>query len=291
MEDLLPTDLLRTLETVTQEGGITAAADRLGRTQAAVSLQLKRLEARTGRTLIDRGARPMRPTADGEAVLRYARRILALNAACLAELGDRAVEGRLRIGIPADFAIAYLPKVLGRFAASYPNVSLEVSSDLSMRLTERMAGATHDLVLAIADQKDRASAAALWRDPVTWLSGPHGQAFSGTVPLVLYPRGCRYRARAEAALKSTGIPHRVVYSGAGLSGIQAAVESGLGITVLSKVTTPAGMRPLDPEGSGLPSLEPVDLGLYLPADGGNAAARALARFLRQELDGALERLA
>ncbi len=128
-------DLLRTFQAVVETGSFASAAEQLGCTQPAVSLQVKRLETLFGQTLIER-ARPARATEPGQTVLGYARRMLRLNDELLGRF-DNAREGVvLRVGIPNDFSVAMLPMALSRFAASEPGVILDLQSDLSVSLLE-----------------------------------------------------------------------------------------------------------------------------------------------------------
>src|SRR5579864_8778213 len=111
----LDMDVLRTFAVGMELGSFARAAERLGRSQAAVSAQLKKLEEQTGETLFKKAGRGLALTDAGEALLSYARRMLELNDEAVAAVRGAQIEGWVRLGLPQDFAEAWLPSVLGRF--------------------------------------------------------------------------------------------------------------------------------------------------------------------------------
>ena len=116
----LPTELLRAFVTVTELQGFTQAGELLGRSQPAISLQIKRLEKLVGRTLFTRAGQQLELTQPGRQLYRYAKQILALNDEAIAQFSETAVSGKIHFGIPSEFATTLLPKILGRFAQAYP---------------------------------------------------------------------------------------------------------------------------------------------------------------------------
>ena len=137
----LPIECLRSFATVAEVKGFTQAGQLLGKSQPAVSLQIKRLEELIGAQVFVRGSHRLELTQPGERMLDYARQILALNDEALAELALPAISGRVRFGLPSEYATILLPKVLGRFSHSYPAVTLEIHCDLSANLlAEDQAG-------------------------------------------------------------------------------------------------------------------------------------------------------
>lgn len=278
----LPTELLRALVAVADTGGITRAADMLGRTQPAVSLQIKRLEDLVGRPLFDRTGRALVPTRDGETLTGYARRILLLHDEAVARLVRPEPSGAVRVGLPNDFAVTFLPAVLGRFAVESPAVSLEVGCALSHALLDAL-GDSYDVVVAMTGGEAHAAAARLWQEALVWAAAPGWRPRDDEpVPLIAYPEGCTYRKRMTAALERAGLPWRIVYASASLSGLQAAVRAGLGVTALSERTVPAGLAAPD---IGLPQPADVTVGLYVGEDLSDAAVR-LVNFLLAALDEA-----
>jgi len=263
----LDIDLLRAFVAVAETGSFTRAAGHLGRVQSAVSMQVKRLEEVAGQRLFDRSRRKVALSPDGEVLLGYARRMLALNQAALSDLGQAAVAGRVRLGT-ADTAAYFLPGILARFAQALPRVQLEVRCDRSWHLLDALDAGELDLAL-VTQQGDRRGGQALRREPLVWASA-RGQAAHETdpLPLAVFAPGCAYRAAAMDALDLAGRDWRVAYSSTSVAGVQAAAMTGFAVGVLPQSTLLKGMRVLG-EADGLPPLP--DYAITLHAAPGHAA--------------------
>lgn len=280
----LDLDLLRAFVTIAETGSFTRAGDRLGRTQSTVSLQVKRLEELLGRTVFVRTPRSLHLTPDGERLLGPARQLLRLNDAAVAELFEPEMAGRVRLGVPEDFATAHLPAVLAAFAKAHPRVELEVTCDLTLNLLEKFHAAAFDLVLVKREPSAALEGVRVWREPLVWVARDRLAATElDTVPLVCSPEPCVYRKRAIDALEAVGRKWRVAYTSTSLAGSQSAVNAGLGITVLPRAMVPAYLTPItdDPD---LPPLYDTEIAL-IEAPGLSATARRLA----QHIVAALER--
>ena len=238
----LSTDWLRSLVTVSEVSGFTQAGQILGRTQPAISLQIKKLEELVGAQLFVRGGPKLELTPTGERLLEYARQILALNDQALAELSAPVISGRIRFGIPSEFATILLPKVLGRFSHSYPAVTLEIHCDLSRNLLAEQPN-PYDLVLALYDSPESGESSFIGSDELVWVtSASHETHRQPTLPLIVAPTPCLYRARAIKVLKDVGRSWRISYTNTDIYGIQPAIEEGLGVTVLAQKTLPDSLR-------------------------------------------------
>ncbi len=264
----LDIDLLRAFVAVAETGSFTRAAGHLGRVQSAVSMQVKRLEEVAGQRLFDRSRRKVALSPDGEVLLGYARRMLALNQAALSDLGQAAVAGRVRLGT-ADTAAYFLPGILARFAQALPRVQLEVRCDRSWHLLDALDAGELDLAL-VTQQGDRRGGRALRREPLVWASA-RGQTAHETdpLPLAVFAPGCAYRAAAMDALDRAGRAWRVAYSSTSVTGVQAAAVTGLAVGVLPQSALLKGMRVLG-ETDGLPPLP--DYAITLHAAPGNQPA-------------------
>ena len=130
----LPMDLLRSFVSVAQLNSITKAGELLGRSQPAITLQMQRLEELVDETLLVRNGKNMDLSEAGDRLYEYANQILSLNDLAVSEFSKSAVTGKLRLGIPSEFATVLLPKIVSRFAKAYPNVTLEVNCELSKNL-------------------------------------------------------------------------------------------------------------------------------------------------------------
>ena len=163
--------LLRSFITVLEAGGFTRAGERLGLSQPAISLQMKRLEESVGRVLIERESRGLRVTPDGEILLGYAREMLRLNDEARGRLSYRNVEGIVRLGTPEDFATTHLPDVLARFARTHPRISLDVRCNLTLNLLAGLSAGEYDLVLIKREPQGPGGGVKVWREPLVWVAG------------------------------------------------------------------------------------------------------------------------
>lgn len=276
-------DLLRTFATIVEVGSFTRAAERLLRTQSAISLQVKRLEELVGSPVFDRSGRGPSLTGTGEMLRGYAARILDANDALVARLCEPEVEGRVRLGTPEDFATAHLPVVLARFARAFPRVSMEVTCDLTLNLLDRFEGGEFDVVLAKREPSGGSPGIAVWREPLVWAGAdPELALTADALPLAVSPAPCVYRKRATTALDHAGRPWRIAYTSPSLAGVQAAVSAGLAVTVVPREMVGQGMRVLGGE-SGLPDLPDTEIAMLRRSDLSPAAAR-LADFVVAALE-------
>lgn len=281
---------LRTFVSIVDSGGFARAGERVHRSQSTISQQVKKLEQRVGRALLIRNARTLTLTPDGERLLGYARRLLAISDEARNLFADTVPE-LVRIGVTEDFAIEELPGWLARFATHFPDVRLEVRCDLSVKLSADLDQGDLDIALfkRLGPQQ---AARGVWHDPLHWVTAPHFVLERhAVVPLVVFPAGCIYRAHAIQVLERQGRPWRIAYASPNLSGVLAAIQAGLGLSVLSDSALPPGVRTLTP-GPTLPPLPPSQLVLATaPALGpaGEAAAAQLHDLLdtRQRRGGLL----
>lgn len=262
MQTNLDMDVLRTLVAAQELGGLGRAARRVGRSQSAVSQQLRKLEEQAGQPLFRKQGRGLALTEAGDVVLRYARRILELNDEAVAAVQGTAVEGVVRFGMPSDFAETWLPAALGRFKRAHPSVRVEASVDRNAALLERLESGQLDLVLLFG-RGARSDAERLATVPMVWIGREAGQRCDAEapVPLVLFEPPCVFRDTAIAALEAAGMPWRVAFTSPSLAGLWAAVDAGLGVTVRTAPSRPAHLAVLD-KAAGWPALPLTDLSLH-----------------------------
>lgn len=256
-------DVLRTFVTGVSLGSFGRAAERLGRSPSAISLQLRKLEEQAGTSLFIKQGRGLALTEAGEQMLSYARRILDLNdEAVLALSGAGEVEGWLRVGMPEDFAERFLPDLLGRFARAHPRVRLEARSDRGRPLVEAVERGELDLALAWGDLGSPFRELLAER-PLVWIGAPGFEPDKGEpLRLAVFDAPCAFRAAAISALDEAGLAWRHVFSSPSLSGLWAAVAAGLGVTVRAADDVPAHLQRLEADRLGLPSLPSLPLYLH-----------------------------
>ncbi len=157
MSALIDVDQLRTFIAIVETGSFTKAAEVVHKTQSAVSMQMKRLEERLGKAIFARDGRASKLTDDGDRLLDYARRIIKLNVEALASFDDAELAGRVRLGLPDDYADRYLPEIMARFSRAYPSVELTVMCEPSVELVERIDSNELDLAIVTDCGTSRAS--------------------------------------------------------------------------------------------------------------------------------------
>jgi DNA-binding transcriptional LysR family regulator len=235
----LDLDTLRTLVAANDLKSYGQAAARLGRTPSAVSLQMKRLQADVGARLFRKSGRGLALTEAGEAVLRYGRRMLALNDELIDAVRGASVAGHLSLGFAQDFAEAVLPPVLARFAALYPLVQMEVRIEGNAALGEAVDNGHLDLALTVG-QAERRTAETVGQLELAWIAGREFRRRKDQpLPLVLLGPQCAFRKEATRALDEAGIPWRVAAASPSLSGLWASALGGLGLTLRSAMGVPS----------------------------------------------------
>lgn len=259
---LLDPVLLRTFLVVAQAAGFSEGGRRLGLRQSTVSQQIRRLEESLGRRLFVRDTHSVSLTGDGEALLEFARGMRELEERARRHFAGAQLRGRVRFGAAEDFVLFHLSDALRGFVAAHPAVDVELTVGLSGMLHESLAAGHLDLVLAKrrpgATPREETWTRPLWRDELVW-AGRDGQIPDPDrpLPLVLFSAPSVSRAIALHALEQAGRAWHVVCSSASLSGVQAAVQAGLGLAVQMRTMIPAGLRIVS--GGGLPPLGEIEL--------------------------------
>ncbi|AOK28266.1 LysR family transcriptional regulator [Burkholderia singularis] len=285
----LDMDVMRTLLAAHQLGSLNRAAERVGRSQSAISQQIRKLEEQVGLPLFRRQGRGLVLTDAGDVILSYAKRILDLNDEAIRSVRGAALEGSVRFGLPSDFAETWLPGVLGTFKKTHPAVRVEIAVEPNRLLLERLDKAELDLVLALGQQA-RPDAVHVSTLPMTWI-GPQNFTRRSTagaaLDLALYNPPCLFRRAGVQALDDANISWRLAYTTASLQSLWAGVAAGLGITLRTAAGIPPTLRRLGVR-DGLPELPTVDLCLH-------GAHRKLSPALEQlkqvVLESAVEHLA
>lgn len=282
----LDLDLVRAFVAVAEAKSFTRAGVRLGRTQSTVSLQIKRLEEQLDAELFARDPRKVALTANGEALLTQARKLLRLNDEILGEMFEHALEGEVRFGAPEDFATTHLPGILGDYARAYPHVSLSVTCDLTLHLMDKMSKGELDLALIKREPVGADVGQPVWREHLVWVgAGEDVLPSNGPLPLVVAPTPCVYRKRAIAALDATGRPWRVAYTSPSLAGQHAALRAGLGVTVLPTEMAPDDLVKFGAD-HGFPPLADAEIALVRAGKTLPVAAERLANFILVSLNSA-----
>lgn len=265
--------VLRAFLLIAEGRSFSEAADRLGRSPSAISLQIQRLESEIGAPVFRRNNREVALTLAGERLLGFARRILRANDEAVSAFpSDAARKAPLRFGTTQDIAEAVLPEVLGRFAQDHPDVELTLQVDRSATLIDAVRNGTIDVALAL--RRDHPlNRGPLTEMPMIWIGREDTNLVENdSVPLVMFEPPCTFRSAAIDGLASAGQAHRVVFISPSLSGLRMAVEAGLGLTVRTRhLLAPR----LDDVGTrlALPPLPNATFSLYVGDASGPWSAR------------------
>lgn len=252
MNKLVPAldlDALRSFVAGIESGSFALAASRLARSTSAVSAQLKKLEMQCGTDLVVKKGRHLQLTSQGEILLGYARRLLALNDETLRAIKGELLTGELRIGLQEDFGESLMPGILGKLKRHYPELRLVARVDRNQELHTALDNQLLDMALIWQSDKQPQGGKLLCECPLTWIHHPDFDISlllenGEPLPLVMFDNPCLMRSRATTCLDQAGIPWRIVFVSQSLSGIWAAVQAGLGITIRTQIGMPASLRKL-----------------------------------------------
>ncbi|WP_417407932.1 LysR family transcriptional regulator [Hoeflea sp.] len=261
MQRDLEIDLLRSFVAIAAHRNFTRAAEAIGRTQSAVSLQLKRLEEITGERLFERSRNSVEITATGEALLVYANRILSANEAALSHIRRPEAEGLIRFGAPDDYASYLLAPVLAAFRAENPLIEFELTCESSIDLLPMLEHGEIDIMLG-THQSDRVQGRIARYEPLHWVAGPdYVDDPLQRLSLALFPNGCAVRNAGLVALEQIERPWRIVCSTRSVTLIEQTVLNGAGVSVMEASIIPDSLRILDGQ-PGFPPLPEIAMSVH-----------------------------
>jgi DNA-binding transcriptional LysR family regulator len=287
MKPTFDIDALRMIVAGAELGSFARAAVQLGRSQSAVSMQLKRLEEQAGRPLFQRNGRGLVPTEAGDALLAYARRIIELHDEAAATLGSTAPSASIRIGLPQDFFEDVMPDTITRFSRQRPGVHVEVRAGRNYALEDEVEAGQLDMALVFFRPGRNRPGKLLASLPLFWFAG---KSFAGSaagrpsvMPLVLFDHPCLFRHTALHALDGKGVPWRLSLTTPSLPGVWGALKFGHGITVRTSHRLPGGISDVGSK-LGLPRLPSIELRLVE-----RASLSATASELRDVLEAVVQK--
>lgn len=279
----LDIEALRALVAIADTLSFSVAALQLGRTQSAVSLQIKRLEDILGQKLLRRvQGRVDGATDEGRVLISYGREILRLNDEAYASVAEDAAVGSLRIGLPEELMESVFPAAMARFQGFYPRVRLSVRADASANLRPLLENGELDLILFKHCEGQAAiNTMTVWQEPLVWMAG---EAYATTLPtplpMALFGENCCFRIAATAALAKAGRAWQLNYTGSSITGLRHAVCCGLGIAVLPQSLLVPGMVVI---GTGLPPLPEARIAAAFAAGATHPAAERFVALIGEEI--------
>jgi DNA-binding transcriptional LysR family regulator len=279
----LDVDQLKTFLAISDTGSFTRAADEVNKTQSAVSMQMKRLEEQLGRPLFSKDGRGTKFTRDGERLIDFARRIVSLSDEAVSAFTRPDITGTIRFGTPDDYAEFFLPVILGRFARTHPQVTVDVECVPSNELQERTKRGEID-VAVVTFGSNSGGDNVIRQEELVWATSERHRVHENAVlPIAVSPQGCSWRNLMIDGLNNMGRPYRVAYSSPNASTINTTVLQGLAVATMPAICLRPGMRVLT-EADGFPKLGTFDIGMIFKPGRKNPAVEALAKHVREGLE-------
>lgn len=195
---------LRSFVTIAEVGSMTRAANRLHKTQSAISMQIKRLEDVLDMTLFERNSKGMAPTASGDQLLRYANQMLSINDQAWSKLTSPEYEGVVSLGVPVDIITPYIPNVLCAFNRSFPRVRVNLKSSRTLELLDEFEQGLHDIVLT-TEVHPGEHGQVLSHQRVVWTGAVNGESWRQRPLPISMSKGCFFRSQILEKLSQTGI--------------------------------------------------------------------------------------
>jgi DNA-binding transcriptional LysR family regulator len=278
----LDLDVLTMIVAVAETGNISRAAEVVHRSQSAVSMQIKTLEAALGKPLFVRKPRSVTPTQDGEVLLTYARRMLALREEAWAAVVRPDITGRVVIGVPDDYASSLLPAILKKFSATYPKVEIQVVGLPSVALAPMVKDGSVDLVCAT--RVKGLSGEFIRFEPMVWAASPGANDIwrERPLPIAVFLPGSVARENAIRALERAKITYRTSFESPSLMGLLSMVEAGLAVAPLAQCAVPRHLTLLG-QAQGLPEIDALEVILSRSAKSRRPPCDFLAERIMAEL--------
>ncbi len=254
------TSQLRAFVTVSELKSFSKASDRLYRVQSAISQQIQKLEKQVDSVLFIRNRSGVKLTAQGEAFLPYAVKILAANDEAAAALSKSQPRGNLRIGTSDTYATCFLAEILRLCSDRYPSLQIEVHCGYSGHLWSMYEKGQIDVVLTQCCP-DHICSEILHIEPLQWMCLNTSEVYrKATIPLAVFSEGCADRKIAVNALSKAGKTFAVAFHSTSHAGILAAVSSGCYVSPLLASTSNRDFRILT-EKENFPTLGNIEIAL------------------------------
>ena len=254
-------DTLRAVIAATDLGSFSRAGVQLGRTQSAISMQLKKLEQQAGTQLFVRKGRKLVPTEAGEALIAYARQIVALNDEAALKVGAEISTAVVRLGVPQDFFNDIIPVTLSEFSQLHPDIDVEIRAGLNHTLHKEIQAGRLDVALSFTEEHITNEGELLGKLPMRWLAHKEldlaNSSGSESVPLVLFDHPCLFRKAALTSFEKAERPWRAAVTTPNLVFVWGALRSKLGVGVRTDYGLPDDIHSLSPKLNNLPKLPSI----------------------------------
>lgn len=247
-------DLLRTFVAICERHSFTAAARHVGRTQSAVSLQMRRLEDSLGRALFDRSSTRVALTEHGALLLGHARRILESVGEAETAFGRGTIDGVVVLGTPEEYAPRVLGAMLGDFVRLHPSVTINLVVAESRRLARSLAEGSIDLALVTEGEGPVRGGPVVFHDRIVWVTAATAELhLRDPLPLAIWDQNEGYGRHMLRALAAMRRDYRTVVVSRSVAGLRGAATAGLAVTALMSSCIGPALRRLGAE-DGFPPL-------------------------------------
>ena len=287
---MLDTDQLRSFLAIVDLGSFTRAAERVNKTQSAVSMHVRRLEEQLGCTLFVKQGRGARLTAEGEELIDFARRIVQVEASAMAALSRKGLRGSVRLGIPDDYAETFLAEIMTRFTHRHPLVEIAATCENTTELVKLVHGGAIDLAL-VTDHDGLEGFELIREELLVWAASPKMmRRHDEPIALALWSAPTAWRRVADEALEGQRERVRATLVSKNYAAIGAVVRAGLAATMLPMSMAQDGLRVVGQEW-GLPNLPATRMGLIRPPGKASEETKALAQAIRDTIPSNNKKLA
>ena len=274
---------LATFVAIVDAGNISKAAMSLHRTQAAISIQLKKLEETAGKQLLNRSYNKISLTPEGEVLLSYARRILALAEEACYAISGKEIEGEVRFGVPDGYARAFIQEVIREFIHRFPRIRLQIKNAPSPNLFRSLHEGDLDLLL-VTRSPHEPGGNMVRREKLVWVAARDYEFDTRSpLPLALYQQGCDYRRRAVEVLDRHKLEWYVAFECQGSTGFDIAISNGLAISVMSTSLVKEGEWKILSSPEQLPELGSIDIEMHRSPGESSEAVNCFASELESRI--------
>ena len=287
---MLDTDQLRSFLAIVDTGSFTRAGERVNKTQSAVSMHIRRLEEQLGCALFVKQGRSARLTSEGERLIEFARRMMQVEAGAIAALSRKGLRGAVRLGIPDDYAEAFLADVLTFFNRRHPLVEVSVICENSVELAAQVHAGAIEIAL-VTDHESLQGFELIREEPLVWVAAKRFKPNEGApIPLALGSPSCIWRKVTDVALRDCPVQTHGLFFSKNYTAIGTVVRAGLAATALPLGLVGDDLRVLGEE-DGLPRLPSTRMGLIFAPGRASEEATALAEAIRGAIGGGVRKAA
>ncbi|PMR78702.1 LysR family transcriptional regulator [Billgrantia endophytica] len=279
----LSIESLRAFQAVAETGSFTRSAEKICKTQAAVSLQIRQLEHYLGKDLFLRERSGAKLTEHGRVLHKYASKILSAHSEVISRLSHPEPVSTIRFGIPDDYKLTCLPVLLSCFNEVFPNVIIEAEIESTYELEQLLDRGELDLAVITKALSEGEQGDKFMVDRLIWASAIDSKAYmERPLPLAIYTKPSQFYEWAISTLDAVGVKYRTAISSSDITTLHAAVSAGYAVAPMLESEISIGLKQLDVS-DGLTSLPTVKVCLAYPKGSSSNVSRKLANLIADDI--------